>query len=104
MVVSDYMGFPFMKHFQSGLRFGMLRGEPVSVKVKPVVICSSAWPVLSELPVVRGFNCCIVNMHVAPVCRPFETIRIEARIDKNNAVIQNTFNLLALCGRKMVSC
>src|SRR6056297_972131 len=104
MVISYYVGFPFMKHFQAGLGFRMLCREPVPVQIKPVMIRSSARPVLSELPVVRIFICGMVNMHVAPACSSCEAIRIETWIDQDNRMIKNAFDLFILCCCEMVSC
>ena len=88
MVIRKNIGSPFVKHPNAPLTFRMLNRQPVSVEVKPVMICTSTGPYLPILPIgrVRGQVCIFV--HICPGRKTLHTIWVETRIQQDDCLLQ----------------
>ena len=96
MKVCDHVGVPVMIPFEASRAFGIHPKQEVPVEVKPVMVGPSPGPALIVLDVVLVRNERVSPENVRPVAVPVPSVRIDCRVDKDDGLAQELFDLLAL--------
>ena len=96
MMVGKDIRFPFMVFSNPGLRFGMLKGQPVSIQVEPVMIGPSPGPYLIVFSVIRVRAWIFSFIGICPGGKPLKTIRIDGGVNQDDGILKYIINFTAL--------
>ena len=81
VMIGQNVGFPLVIELYTGLRFGLLRHQPITIEVEPIMIGASVGPNLAELTRGRVAHQILPFVHVYPLTKPLQTIGIEGRVE-----------------------
>ena len=81
----------------------MHQGQPVAVKIEPVMVEPAAGPYFIKLAAIGVGYQCFAFMLVHPGTKALQPIGVERGIEEDHCIFKQLVNLFSLCGRQVIS-